>query len=539
MAADWRKQRELEEARKAGIAEPARDEDGNEINPHIPQFMSSAPWYLNNDQPSLKHQKNWKDGPKDTREWYKRGKKAFQATKFRKGACENCGSMTHKSKDCLERPRAKGAKFTGKHIAADDVVEDINLEAFDAKRDRWNGYDNAEYKRVVDRYERIEELRKQAKAEELAKQEGLDAEKARKAAEAELAGDEKVAEEEQAGFAKVERRVRTVAGGASGSIRNLRIREDTAKYLLNLDIDSAYYDPKSRSMREDPNPNKDPREKHFQGDNFVRQSGDYQGWQALNLHAIQAQDKGVEVNALAAPSQAAALYKQFKEKKANVAKTSKQSALEKYGSAAAEAPEEFKRLGQTEGYVEYDRAGRVIQGKEAKVVSRYEEDVFPQNHTSVWGSYWADGQWGFACCRSTVRSSYCTGAAGIEAKEAAAAQMQANMEADAQRRAAREAEGNDMGAAAAAHREARGLWGGQVEEGTELDPEKVKEALRRHEEREKAAAEGRDDRKRGYNSLREEQMTQEDMEAYRLKRVRADDPMARPAGGGGGQYDLV
>lgn len=30
------------------------------------------------------------------------------------------------------------------------------------------------------------------------------------------------------------------------------IREDTAKYLRNLDPKSAYYDPKTRSMREDP-----------------------------------------------------------------------------------------------------------------------------------------------------------------------------------------------------------------------------------------------------------------------------------------------
>jgi len=36
------------------------------------------------------------------------------------------------------------------------------------------------------------------------------------------------------------------------TVRNLRIREDTAKYLYNLDPHGAYYDPKSRSMRENP-----------------------------------------------------------------------------------------------------------------------------------------------------------------------------------------------------------------------------------------------------------------------------------------------
>jgi hypothetical protein len=44
---DHRKQLELEEARKAGLAPAVVDKDGNEINPHIPQYMSSAPWYLN------------------------------------------------------------------------------------------------------------------------------------------------------------------------------------------------------------------------------------------------------------------------------------------------------------------------------------------------------------------------------------------------------------------------------------------------------------------------------------------------------------
>ena len=64
-------------------------------------------------------------------------------------AC-SCGAMSHKTKDCMERPRSKGARWTGKHIAADEKVEDIELDDFDAKRDRWSGYDSAQYSRVID-----------------------------------------------------------------------------------------------------------------------------------------------------------------------------------------------------------------------------------------------------------------------------------------------------------------------------------------------------------------------------------------------------
>ena len=35
--------------------------------------------------------------------WYKKGVvEGKKSTKFRKGACQNCGAMTHKQKDCLE-----------------------------------------------------------------------------------------------------------------------------------------------------------------------------------------------------------------------------------------------------------------------------------------------------------------------------------------------------------------------------------------------------------------------------------------------------
>merc|ERR1712151_284064 len=55
--------------------------------------------------------------------------------------------------------------------------------------------------------------------------------------------------------------------------RNLRIREDTAKYLLNLDVNSAFYDPKSRSMRQNPLPGAQPGDTMFTGDNFTRATG--------------------------------------------------------------------------------------------------------------------------------------------------------------------------------------------------------------------------------------------------------------------------
>jgi pre-mRNA-processing factor SLU7 len=42
---DHKKQKELEELRKTGAAPPELDEDGKMINPHIPQYISAAPWY--------------------------------------------------------------------------------------------------------------------------------------------------------------------------------------------------------------------------------------------------------------------------------------------------------------------------------------------------------------------------------------------------------------------------------------------------------------------------------------------------------------
>ena len=61
--------------------------------------------------------------------------------------------MTHTAKECLERPRKVGAKWSKRQedIAADDRVESVPTASWDAKRDRWNGFEADDYHAVVDR----------------------------------------------------------------------------------------------------------------------------------------------------------------------------------------------------------------------------------------------------------------------------------------------------------------------------------------------------------------------------------------------------
>ncbi|KAG6662724.1 hypothetical protein CIPAW_03G264000 [Carya illinoinensis] len=189
--------------------------------------MSSAPWYLNAERPSLKHQRKWKLDPNYTKSWYDRGAKIFQADKYRKGACENCGAMTHDAKLCIERPRKVGAKWTSKHIAPDEKVETFELD-YDGKRDCWNGYDASTYAYIIERYEaRDEARRKYLKDQQLKKLEEKNNNQNGEAGVSDEEDDEddlrvdeaKVDESKQMDFAKVEKRVRTTGGGSTGTVR--------------------------------------------------------------------------------------------------------------------------------------------------------------------------------------------------------------------------------------------------------------------------------------------------------------------------------
>ncbi|KAJ9076650.1 mRNA splicing protein [Entomophthora muscae] len=412
---DYRKQKDLEAARKAGTAPAELDEEGNEINPHIPQYISKAPWYLDTGGPGLKHQRPQKEERLAGFEYLNKGATGPAATKYRKGACENCGASSHKTKECVDRPRKKGAKFTGKDIKPDEVVPELGLD-FESKRDRWNGYDPKEHDKLFEVYDMVNEARKKLKAQELDNAAALGTSSTQALKKVVDPGnieygssddsdeeEDKYAEKSDMPGQKVDTKSRT-------TIRNLRIREDRAKYLYNLDLDSAYYDPKTRSMRDNPFEGKPPEELPFAGDNFVRQSKDAQKIAELQLFSWEESEKGNDALHLQAnPTQYELYYKEHLKKKETIKESTRQSILEKYGGTEhLEAPDKDLLLAQSEHYVEYSRTGHVIKGQERAIPrSKYEEDVFSQNHTSVWGSFWAEGRWGYRCCRSHYRNAYC------------------------------------------------------------------------------------------------------------------------------------
>lgn len=409
---DWRKQKELEEMRKAGTAPAMTDEEGKEINPHIPQYIMQAPWYYQATQATLKHQRIQEDKIKtyeDKNTWYKKGlKEGPVATKFRKGACENCGAMTHKKKDCLERPRKIGARFTGDDIAPDEHITPNLSFDYEGKRDHAAGVDVEDHQmKVREEYSRLEEAKRMLKEANF-----LEGKESAEKSQEDSEDEDKYADDVDMPGQKFETKQRI-------TVRNLRIREDTAKYLYNLDPNSAFYDPKTRSMRENPykNTGNIEMEQKYAGDNFVRFSGDAHQFATKQVFAWEAYEHGTDVHLQADPTKLELLAMEVKKRKEDFKSTAKDSILSKYGGEEhLQAPPKQLLLAQTEDYVEYSRHGSVIKGNEKPVIrSKYEEDVYLNNHTSVWGSYWKDGRWGFKCCHNFVKESYCTGAAGIDA----------------------------------------------------------------------------------------------------------------------------
>ncbi|XP_071746393.1 pre-mRNA-splicing factor SLU7 [Lepeophtheirus salmonis] len=570
---EYRKLKELKEARKLGNAPAAVDEEGKDINPHIPQYISDAPWYVDPKGPTLKHQRPQEEKVREfssIKEWYKRGIDPSKiTTRYRPGACENCGAVTHKKKDCLERPRKVGAKYTGANFAPDEFVQPKLKHDFDGKRDRWNGYNADSHREVIEEYQKLEEEKKVLKKEKLRMGAGNPEEDD---------GAPSSDEDEDKYVDKMDMPGTKVDAAERYTVRNLRIREDTAKYLRNLDPNSAHYDPKTRSMRKNPyeGTGKTEEEVDYAGDNFVRITGDTVYHAKSQLFAWEAERKGLDVHALAEPTKLETLRMEYTTKKEDFKDEAKKSIMEKYGGADhLNVPPRELIFSQTEDYVEYSRHGKVLKGEEELIArSKYEEDIHPGNHTSVWGSYWKGGQWGFSCCHSFIKNSYCTGEAGKETSEILAIPSatenvekeeskeviesskvsEESVELDKSEKnktisSSSSSSSEDSDHERAKRRERRRkrkekkkkrkrkkkrkeVSSSSSDSSSDEDSreKKIKKAMKKLEEEEKGLV--MDDRKRGYNSSLKKQETLKEpddieMEAYYRKRQRTEDPMAK------------
>jgi len=480
----------------------------NERNEYIPSFISKKPFYIDDATASqddyLEHQRlqNEKNSdPLATSKWYNRGQRVGPAaTKYRKGACENCGAMTHKTKECLSRTRKQGAKWTGKNIQADEVVSDVKL-GWDAKRDRWNGYDASEYQNVIDEYKAVEELRKSAPgvkgSQKLLGEEGEE-------------GTDEHGEDGEEGARYAEET--DMGRQQPTSTRNLRLREDTAKYLLNLDLDSAQYDPKTRSMADAPQD-----DGVDAGEGFERAATDAAEFERAQRYAWESQERGDRNNLHLQANPTAA---QFIRKKEQAESKEKQEAqrkalLDKYGGQQHLQRDPLKTATVTENerYVEYDERGKLKGVPERKEKSMYAEDVLLNNHTSVWGSWWKDFEWGYACCHSTMKNSYCVGEEGKKATEEseqlALGGMSDNLEDETENH----------------HEIPRAIAWKEEEEQTSHVPNAVDrpEKSRMDAEQQSAAT------KRTFADMRGG-VNEAEMEEYRRKKTSVNDPMAKLLG---------
>lgn len=231
-------------------------------NEHIPKYIKSQPWYYQslNSNDYLIHHRQSQDKKKlfdieNNREAKVGGgindkfvkKQVINVENYNKYKtqttehkfCENCGQMGHLKKDCLERPRKIRNKNVpvrnGNEQEEDKTVltirDDEDLD-WDAKKDRWYGYTGEDYDSIVHKWQASnnEITSKSVTSNEYDQDEEIELFKLglMKDAKGLL---------RQREFSEQERNLGRTT---------VRLREDKAAYLNDINSFRMKYDPKSR-----------------------------------------------------------------------------------------------------------------------------------------------------------------------------------------------------------------------------------------------------------------------------------------------------
>ncbi|AMD22244.1 HGL096Cp [Eremothecium sinecaudum] len=237
-----------------------------EENKHIPKFIRERPWYLKGDgvdgegdgEDKLSHHRLVHGQVPIDHSEPKMGSEIVDVFKVvgevsggrgkRLGGsrCENCGSAAHKKRDCLERPRKQRREggVIGEAGGAFAVRDEAGLK-YDAKRDRWFGYDAEDHER-----------RSERRAHVTAGQTGACVGAVEEDSVEDL--DWQV-ERYKLGLLEDQQ----VRGDSSEGVPSIRARDDKALYLDDFNSDEIRYDPKSRLYKTDELGSLDPETKMF------------------------------------------------------------------------------------------------------------------------------------------------------------------------------------------------------------------------------------------------------------------------------------
>lgn len=386
-----RQKRELEEKRKFGLAPLAVDDvTGNEISPNVPQLISQAPWYYGVSGPTLDHQRQKHADAMDTLQDQQDTVVVLGKGKaYAPGACGNCGSSTHKTADCYKPRKKVGAMYSGKVTGIDMRVERAE-KSYAQKRDRYAmgaGVD----------------LLQQAPQEEEEGQETGDGggEKRERKGDHDVGGG---AIKKDPHLSHVFATQTAVTGGA------VEIKE-LPKHLQNLDDDGVLFDPKTGSMRGNPNA-ADPT-RIFQGDLQRYRSGDYYTYLEMQLRFLNGESKSFVDFKLDEELQKTKRQQQEREGNGNSSgdnaqsggSTEEESVRDRlvrslYGESTLASTENLARM--REALASVAAASSSPSVPSAKTAGHPRMGPATRNgHACVYGSYFDRDtfQWGYKCCK--------------------------------------------------------------------------------------------------------------------------------------------
>lgn len=351
-----------------------------EVNPYIPKYIASKPWYQG-------------DIPKTDENDY----------------------LSHQRKnpeEIVDYSISKAGEGINDEFEQHGSVLVKKNEDYESKRDRWYGYDMKAWDDVLNNWENIKNKKRKLEPK------GTVSDSDDTDYELELV---------ELNLSRKDLRSNIKEDPLEKTIRD---RQDVPSYIQNITSDPnnkirIEYDPKSRLTKN--------LSKGFVNDQqqFVRQlTGEARKLNELQKFAwdIDEQDQkehqvnklnqtftandeneeanvNLDLNLEASPTLMMLKAKKHAEEQKKQVDIRKGALLSKYGANTNATPD-ISKLQQTEYRLKSELDLAKVD-KNGLIRSRYPEDRIGMNHETIYGSYYEDGHWGYLCCKQTNKNAYC------------------------------------------------------------------------------------------------------------------------------------